>query len=459
MKIKNFLFGSFRAKVTFALILSLLFITGLENFILYEYNMRAQFSNLREKLKTIARTASIEINANLLQAVPLNKEGIQSEAYKKVATQLTRIKQANPSLKDVYTIAKKDDSGLWFFIVDPSPHAGARTSLPGDEYDASRFPEMINAYSGPTADKKLVVDEWGVTLSGYAPVYDKNFKPIAVLGVDIDASEVYMMQKSAQLKMLFVLFLAIALSIVLGAWASGAVSNPIRKLVEGTRKIAAGDLNYKVQVKSLDEIGELAESFNQMAKSLSDSREKLNDYFYRVVQAMIRSLEAKDPYTRGHSDRVSEYAGKIAEIMGFPKEKIDMLKKAAQLHDIGKLGVHEDILNKKGPLSNDEWDLIHKHPGVGEEILRPIFIDEEMLAVIRSHHEKYDGAGYPDGLKAEQINIFAQIVAVADSYDAMTSNRSYRKALNKEEAIEQLKDKAGTQFNPKIVRAFIKALS
>jgi HD-GYP domain-containing protein (c-di-GMP phosphodiesterase class II) len=139
-------------------------------------------------------------------------------------------------------------------------------------------------------------------------------------------------------------------------------------------------------------------------------------------------------------------------------EKAEMLKETAQLHDIGKLGIHEDILNKKVGLSVSEWDIVHKHPEVGEEILKPVLSDAQMLAVVRSHHERYDGQGYPDGLKGDQINIFAQIVTVADAYDAMTTSRSYKTALTQEEALARIKESAGTQFSPAVVLAFVSAL-
>lgn len=444
--------------MTLALVFSLLFITGLDNLILYEYNIRLQFKNLQEKLKTIAGTAAVDIDASLIKDVPLNKEGIKSEAYQKIAEKLNKIKKANPQLKYIYTITKTEKPGIWMFVVDPSPHIGNRTSFPGEEYEAFRFPEMLKAYSGISVDNKLVYDEWGATLSGYAPIRDKNSNVVAILGVDIDANEVYVLQSAARFKAIFVLILVVAVSIILGAWVSMGVTRPVENLVEGTRKIAAGNLSYKVKVKGNDEVSELARSFNLMADNLSKSRDELHDYFYRVVQAMIRSLEAKDHYTRGHSDRVAEYAGGIAKAMGFPDDKVEMLKKAAQLHDIGKLGIHEDVLNKKSALSENEWDMVHKHPQVGEEILKPIFFDKEMLLVVRNHHERYDGSGYPDKLKGDEINIFAQIVSVADSYDAMTSSRSYRAALSEDEAIRRLEESSGTQFNSKIVDAFIKTL-
>ncbi len=169
----------------------------------------------------------------------------------------------------------------------------------------------------------------------------------------------------------------------------------------------------------------------------------------------MSTIEAKDSYTRGHSDRVAEYAEKIALRMNFSREKAESLKKAALLHDIGKLGVQESILNKKDKLSGDEWEIIQRHPKIGEEILKPVLSDEEMLSVVRSHHERYDGKGYPDGLKGEAINLFAQIVSVADTFDAMTSVRAYRGALSKEAAIEEIKKNSGIQFNPKVVEVFL----
>jgi len=463
MKIKRSFFQSFQTKVTLIFVFSLLLLAGLATFLLYEYSLHSQFNQLKEKLTLIAATTATFIDSDALMGIPLNRDGVNNEEYKKISLQLNRIKQANPDLKYIYTMSKTESPGIWQFLVDPDPAAAKAnphgpTAFPGDRYDASRFPKMLAAYNGPTVDDKLNVDEWGVTLSGYAPIYGRQMEPVAVLGVDVDASRVYAIENTVRLRALSLFLIGIFLSLILASLVSKGVTGPVEKLVEGTRKIAAGDLEYKVKIKGRDEISELANEFNGMASSLLDSRNRLNEYFYRVVQSMIRSLEAKDHYTRGHSDRVSEYSGEIALKMGFPEEKVNLLKKAAQLHDIGKLGIHEDILNKKGTLSENEWDVVHKHPEVGEEILKPVFLDDEMLPVIRSHHERWDGKGYPDGLQKEQINVFAQIVSVADAYDAMTSSRAYRTALTKEEAVGRLKQSAGQQFNPEIIKAFIEVL-
>jgi len=359
-------------------------------------------------------------------------------------------------------MSKTDQPGIYQFVVDPDALTGKTSkaraaSLPGTRYDARRFSEMLKAFDAPAADTKLVVDEWGKLLSGYAPIF-RNNQAVAILGIDIDASDVHLAEKGLLQRGIFILLMGVLFSLLLGAVLSIKIISPVKRLIDGTKHIAEGDLEYRVKVPSRDEIGQLAASFNDMSSSLADAREKLHDYFYRIVQAMVRSLEAKDPYTRGHSDRVSEISYEIALNMGIPLKDAEMLKKAAQMHDIGKLGIHDDILNKKSSLSQGEWDLVRKHPEVGEEILKPVFLDEQMLSVIRSHHERYDGTGYPDGLKADETSIFAQIVSVADAYDAMTSSRSYHTAMAKEEALAKIKAVSGSQFNPAVVQALEKIM-
>ncbi len=444
--------NSFGFRLTFVLIISLVFMVSLANFLMYEYLLRLKSNDLKNNLLTIAKTASLAVDPESLLKIPLDREGVNTPEYKSISAVLNKIKKLNPELKYIYTVTKTDKPGIWQFIVDPNPVArgshGVITAYPGEKYNAGRFPEMLAAYQGPSVDKALTTDEWGVTLSGYAPILDKDGKAVAVLGVDINAEEIYAVQRQMRIRTILLLFAGIFISLLVGVFVSRRVTRPIKKLIEGTRKISAGDLRHKVIVHGKDEIAELAASFNNMAANLAESVRRLNDYFYGVVKSLVRSLEAKDFYTKGHSERVSEYAYKIAIEMGIPQERAELLREVAQLHDIGKLGIHEDILNKKMPLSDGEWDQIHKHPEVGEEILRPVFLDEEMLTVVRSHHERFDGSGYPDGLKGNQISIFAQITSVADAYDAMTSSRAYRSALSQEEAIKRLKDVSSTQFSP-----------
>lgn len=461
-KRKKVLF-SFRVKVTLALIFSIFLVMSMSNFFVYKFGQDTQFKLLREKLMVIAQTTALMVDTQDLFEIPLNRQGIEAPQYHKIAQRLKKVQDLNPSLKYIYIMAKTDIPGILQFVVDldtvlNEDRKKGPTAFPGDKYNGSRFPEMLKGFNNASADKKIMIDEWGVTLSGYAPILDKEGKSVAILGVDMDAKDVYAAQRQLFIRAIFVLITGIVISIFLGLFVSRRITSRIEKIVVGTRHIASDDLDYKVEVRGNDEISELADSFNKMAVSLSDSRKKLREYFYRVVQSLVRILEAKDPYTRGHSERVSEYAKETAKEMGFSEEKSESVRKAAELHDIGKLVIEESILNKKTDLSQEEWDLIRNHPIVGEEALKPIFPEPDILAMVRSHHERYDGKGYPDGLRGDKINIFAQIVSVADAFDAMTTNRSYRPALDKKTAIEELKKKSGTQFNTQVVNAFLKAL-
>ncbi len=184
-------------------------------------------------------------------------------------------------------------------------------------------------------------------------------------------------------------------------------------------------------------------------------QEDLKKYFLKTIDALIAAVEAKDKYTEGHSQRVSKYAVSIANKMGLEREHIEEIKIAGILHDIGKIGISDSILLKPGKLTKGEYEEIKKHPAISNKILYPVGFSERILKAIAFHHERYDGKGYPYGLDKSNLSLEAQIIAVADAYDAMTSNRAYRNSLSKEEAIKELECNRGTQFNPEIVDILI----
>ncbi len=188
------------------------------------------------------------------------------------------------------------------------------------------------------------------------------------------------------------------------------------------------------------------------------AHEELKEANVAAMKALIMSEEARDTYTSGHSRRVTEYAVAIAKKMGLTQAERRHIEYAGYLHDIGKIGISDAILNKAGRLNDDEWQVIKKHPDTALEILNPLkFLPEEKV-IIKHHHERYDGAGYPDGLKGEVIPLGARIMAVADSFDAMNSKRPYRDALVSDKIISELKMAKGTQLDPKIVDVFLAML-
>jgi len=185
--------------------------------------------------------------------------------------------------------------------------------------------------------------------------------------------------------------------------------------------------------------------------------EKIRLSFLNAIAALASALEAKDKYTGGHSQRVAEISATIANAMDLFQETNEKVKLAGMVHDVGKIGISESILNKQGRLTNEEFHHIQKHPEVGQHILTPIAgDDEEIIRMVRSHHERYDGSGYPDGLKRDEIPLGSRIIAVADAYEAMTSVRPYRKAISDEAALIEIQCGEGTQFDPNVAETFLR---
>jgi putative nucleotidyltransferase with HDIG domain len=176
------------------------------------------------------------------------------------------------------------------------------------------------------------------------------------------------------------------------------------------------------------------------------------DLFYGTVSALSQAIDAKDGYTRGHADRVSRIAGAIARDLGLSEKEIETIELAGLLHDIGKIGVEDRVLMKPSRLESDEQELMRRHPIYGASILEPSAALRPLVPIVLHHHENFDGSGYPEGLKGEEIPLGSRILLVSDTYEAMTSDRIYRKAPGHDRAIEQLNKYKGTQFDPKIVR-------
>jgi len=199
---------------------------------------------------------------------------------------------------------------------------------------------------------------------------------------------------------------------------------------------------------------------SQVAVAIENYRLNLNveRTYMETIMALALAVEAKDPYSAGHSKRVGFYALQIGEVLGFDEEILRTLSDAGILHDIGKIGIKDEILMKPGSLTPDEWKIMQQHPLIGEAIVKPVRSLSKVVALVRHHHERYDGTGYPSGLKGEEIPIGARILAVADGYDSMITDRPYRKRFSLEETKAELRRNIGTQYDPAIVDAFFKVL-
>ncbi len=227
-------------------------------------------------------------------------------------------------------------------------------------------------------------------------------------------------------------------------------------LIRSVEKAAkhAGLLRLEKHYKEM-----LEEDVRQRTAELSEAYTALKDLNDNLILAFANAIDAKSPWTKGHSERVCIHAVSIATEMGFDEKEIEDLRIAALLHDTGKLGTYDVILDKPDKLTAEEFALVKLHPANGEKILRPIRQLRHILPVIRAHHEKMDGTGYPDGLKGDEIPLPARVLCVADTFDAMMADRPYRAAPGKEYAMAELRRCSGTQFDPKVAEAFLRILN
>lgn len=208
-------------------------------------------------------------------------------------------------------------------------------------------------------------------------------------------------------------------------------------------------------IKSIEQMHEI-KRINEMLK---ESKEQLERAYLDTIQSLRYAVEAKDPYTRGHSDRVSEYAVLIGRKMGLSEDEIKTLQIGGLFHDIGKIGVPDSILQKEAKLTDDEYSQIKNHPSIGAHILGEAEAFKDIIPIVKYHHERFDGRGYPSRLSGEKIPLLARITAVADTFDAMTSKRSYRNALDIQYVKEEIERCKGTQFDPKIAEVFLEILN
>jgi len=248
---------------------------------------------------------------------------------------------------------------------------------------------------------------------------------------------------------------SILLAICLAALASRAVSRPIQQLVERLRRSEAlGRLQPDFPENSPTlELNQLAASLNRAAAAVEVSAERLDHVHVEFIEIMAQTLDARDPYTAGHSNRVRDYAIAIAHAMQLTEEEIEIIGVGAQMHDIGKIGIPDAILQKAAQLSTDEFELIKLHPQIGRRIVQRVGNFEKYLPIIELHHENYDGSGYPSGLKGNEIPLAARIVRVADVFDALTTDRAYRPGMPAEKACQIIERSEGTHFDPDVVRA------
>jgi HD-GYP domain-containing protein (c-di-GMP phosphodiesterase class II) len=336
-------------------------------------------------------------------------------------------------------------------LFPPAISAGRATHSSSLVADFVRFPARLTRSESTPA---------GAVLASISPVGEPPWGVLVERDRDIAFASVDRMVRDT------VLWSAACLAgaLLLGLLFARRLSKPIAHLAESTRAVSEGQYGAKVEVTGTAEIADLSENFNVMSASIKDAFERVQkaarenqELFLSAIRALAAAIDAKDPYTRGHSERVARYASAIAKEMGLPADEVRKTRLSALLHDVGKIGVDDRIIRKPTALTDDEFELMKAHPSKGAAIMETIPQLADIIPGMKWHHEKMEGGGYPDGLKGEQIPLQARIVAVADAFDAMTTTRPYQKAMEVSYVLERLREMSQKRFDGAVVEALVRS--
>jgi HAMP domain-containing protein len=406
---------------------------------------RAQAAGVRDSLGAlllnIARTGALMIDPALHLEVQLTR-AVDADAYRHLRRMLAAIQDANQVETPIYTLSDYEPPARRARFVVTSRGPG----LPGEPYPL--VPELIPALErafgqGLPTTTPIYRNQSGTWLTAFAPVKGADGRTIAVLEVDYKA-DVYLAQLAATRRRLaWHLLAGGVLAALAGVLVARRITGPVTQLAALARGVVEGDLTARARVSSRDEVGMLGNVFHLMVERLAVSHRSL-------VDVLVRALEARGG-DAGELERLAGVARVIGEGLALSPAQQEAVELGALLHDIGEIRTPEALLAKAGPLTAEERRLAERHPVHGVEILEAVPLLAPALDAVGGHHERWDGGGYPSGLREDLIPLTARIVAVADALDAMTHARPHRPARPLGEVLEVLREEAGKQFDPRVV--------
>ncbi len=358
-------------------------------------------------------------------------------------------------------------TGLMPYVVDSQGRLVASASTQyATGQDMTHF-DIVRSFVGEGSKAQLAATreftirdgkETTEMLGTYSPVTSLDWAVVVQKPREDAYRGIYEMQRTGRLLAWLAVFVSVGLSI----FSARRITSPLQVLTHSSQAIARGDFSQRVHVKTRTEIGELATTFNTMQEELEQFVEDLKraadenkNLFMGSIQMLAGAVDEKDPYTKGHSDRVTKYSLMVAKEMGLDPGFLEILRISAQLHDVGKIGIEDRILKKPGALTPEEFEIMKTHTTKGANILRPVPQLREMLPGIELHHEALDGRGYPYGLKGDEIPLLARVIAVGDTFDALTTNRPYQKAYDPIEALRIIENLSGKRLDPTAVTALM----
>lgn len=311
---------------------------------------------------------------------------------------------------------------------------------------------------------KEVLAEYGGFYEVVSPIVFME-KSLGSVVIHIDKSVLSRARADALRRIAWVFAAVLLMGIVASILLTSSLTRPIKELSVGVEELKLGKRGRMLKVYSKDELGKLTESFNEMTSLITNQQQELSKYsseleesYISTVKVLAAAIDARDHYTLGHSERVADTSIRIGEAIGLSKEEIEELEVACLFHDVGKIKIPDSILLKEGNLNSMEYAEMKRHTEYGADILGKATSLRKYIPMVRYHHEWHDGTGYPDGLRGDSIPLSAAIIAIADVFDALTSERPYRKALTEEEALQTIQSLSGKQFHPELTETFIKLI-
>jgi len=290
------------------------------------------------------------------------------------------------------------------------------------------------------------------------PWEGRGNEDLGLIGVSLPRTFLVRASNATRLQITGLASLSLLLVIMLGVYIASVITRPLHNLVEASTEVADGNLQVQIEPRGNDEVTVLTRSFNTMITSLNQSKADLLNAYDSTLEGWSMALELRDQETEGHTRRVAELTLELAELIGFEGDDLLHIRRGALLHDIGKMGIPDSILLKPGTLTAEEWVIMRRHPEFARQLLWPIEYLRPAIPIPYSHHEWWNGEGYPQGLRGEQIPLPARIFAVVDVWDAMRSDRPYRPAINEDEVRGYLRESRGIHFDGQVVEAFFELL-
>ncbi len=415
-----------------------------------DYEFRKAFESARDGAMYQGKPFRIpELGPVAVLALPVEEEGKgRIGVVEALISWQTIVQEFRDEAKKEVRAMLVDREGHVFFPETVAAQTRGTSSLVADFV---RFPARLTR-SEQTAS--------GAVLASIAPVGQPSWGVLVERDRDLAFASVDQMVRDT----LIWSAISLAGALLLAFFFARRLSDPISRLADSTRAISEGAYGATVEVGGTAEIAALSESFNRMSASIRVAFDDVQraarenrELFLSSIRALAEAIDAKDPYTRGHSERVAAYAAAIAQELALPAEDVERTRLSALLHDVGKIGVDDRIIRKPTALTEEEFEQMKTHPIKGAAIMSAIPQLADVIPGMKYHHEKWSGGGYPEGLKGEAIPLQARIVTVADTFDAMTTTRPYQKAMEMEFVVNRIRQFAGIRFEPSVVEAFLRA--